>query len=232
MNKESAKRILLDNVMNLQRRRTEVYTQDLETEVINAACLEILKNRKLQSSSSSSLNDSSLRSFTMNSNVDVIRIAQSFTEAALELFPNNYTSREAVVALHGIQINVEWDGMWDSLRDYYQRNHGISIDDVETETIIFYSTRHQRVENGITTSEIEVERTVKINKLQDGKEALFSIQPSLSPKKAKLVNKKENEYTYEGYDPDFRFYISFDNYDEVEKFVLERTDRGLKIIYF
>ena len=46
MDKEEAKRILLRSVSNLQERRGDITIGDLEAEVINNACLYILKNQK------------------------------------------------------------------------------------------------------------------------------------------------------------------------------------------
>ena len=230
MNKDKAREILIKHVSNLQSRRNQIFTEDLEAEVINTACLEILKKRKEKTSDSKSIR--ALFGAILSSTNDLMPIAKSFTDAATELFPQNYSQREAASALLGISNNVMWEGMWDFLRDYYQKNHGWSIDDVQTDTIIFYSTRHQRFENGTLTSQSEVERTININKVEDSKEIIVSIEPSLSPKKGFLKEASGNKEIYNGYDPDFRFHIYYDEFREIERFILERTDRNLKLHYF
>lgn len=230
MDKERAKAILIQNISNLQKRRNQLFTEDLEAEVINSACLEVLKKRKEQTSQSSNIEG--LFAAIITSTEDIVPIAKSFTDAALELFPQNYTHREAIIALQGISNNVMWEGMWDYLRDYYQKNHGWSIDDVQTDNIIFYSSKHERIENGSLTSESQVARTININRIEDTDEIIVSIEPSLSPKKGFLKESEERMQIYNGYDPDFRFYIYYDEFGEIEKFILERTDRNLQLHYY
>ena len=76
---------------------------DVEAEVINNACLSILKNKDTQ---------------------NAIIYAQIFTESAQELIPQ-YSERESMSALMGIQQNVIMGWNVDFLRDYFQKNHGI-----------------------------------------------------------------------------------------------------------
>jgi len=230
MNKQTAKQILAQSMANLQERRGSVTSADLETEVINNACLVILKNQKEKMRQGKSNEEMFLGD--LNATQDFIAIAQAFTEGAMELFPQNYTAREAVVATMGIQQNVLWEGMWDFLRDYFQKNHGIQIDDIETTPLIFYSTLHKRYENGNLASTSEVERTINLNFIENDEEIIVSIEPSLSPKKGYIISKNESQIIYKGYDPDYLFTINLDNMEEVETFILEMPNRNLKIIYF
>ena len=135
-------------------------------------------------------------------------------------------------ALMGIQQNVLWDGMWEFLRDYFQKNHGIQIDDVETEPAIFYSNKHKRYENNSLVSESEVERTINLNFIDNKEVLVIGIAPSLSPKKSYKVERNGNSVKYKGDDPDYLFTVTYDDFDEVEQFVLEMPNRGLKIVYF
>tara|TARA_B100002049_G_C16082144_1_gene377733 strand:- start:2110 stop:2745 length:636 start_codon:yes stop_codon:yes gene_type:complete len=210
MNKESAKRLLAQSITNLQNRRGKITIADVEAEVINNACLSILKNKDTQ---------------------NAITYAQIFTESAQELIPQ-YSERESMSALVGIQQNILWDGMWDFLRDYFQKNHGIQIDEVETEPAIFYSNKHKRYENNSLVSESEVERTINLN-FMDNKEVLvIGIAPSLSPKKSYKLERNGNSVKYKGDDPDYLFTVIYDDFDEIEQFTLEMPNRGLKIVYF
>lgn len=106
MNIQKAKEILSKSIQNLQTRRGQITMADVEAEVINNACLSILKNKDIANSMS---------------------YANIFTTAATELI-GQYSEREAVSAMMGIPQNVQWEGMWDFLRDYFQKNHGIQID--------------------------------------------------------------------------------------------------------
>jgi hypothetical protein len=208
MTKDVAKKILALSVANLQNRRGEIYAEDLEREVINNACLYILQN---------------------NIN-DIFQITSCFTEAALELFPTFYGPRELVAANMGIRQNIQWDGMWNFLSDYFEANHGVSIDNTESETILFYSTKHNRYENYQLVSSSEVERTINL-KLKEN-ELLVTIAPTLSAKEATLVSENNGVKSYLGNDPDYRFSITFDDFDEVVEFCLEMPNRNLRIEYY
>lgn len=230
MNISTAKQILAKSITNLQKRRSNLTTADLETEIINNACLEILKKRKEKLEHSISIEDMLLNAF--NSLDDTSSVSNAFTEAALDLFPNNYTEDLAIINSMGIEQNVAWDGMWDFLRDYFQKNHGFQIDNTEAASTIFYSTKHKRYENGAFTQESAVERTINISFINNKKEIIVSIEPSLSPKKGYEISKSKTQIQYKGYDEDYCFTIIFDKFDEVETFTLEMTNRKLKIVYF
>jgi hypothetical protein len=210
MNKETAKQLLANSITNLQNRRGQITIADVEAEVINNACLNILKNKDTQ---------------------NAIIYAQIFTESAQELIPQ-YSEKESMSALMGIQQNVLWDGMWDFLRDYFQKNHGIQIDEVETEPAIFYSNKHKRYENNSLVSESEVERTINLNFIDNKEVLIIGIAPSLSPKKSYKLERNVNSVKYKGDDPDYLFTVTYDDFDEVEQFTLEMPNRGLKIVYF
>jgi hypothetical protein len=210
MNKESAKQVLAQSITNLQNRRGQITMADVEAEVINNACLNILKNKDTQ---------------------NAIIYAQIFTESAQELIPQ-YSEKASMSAIMGIQQNVLWDGMWDFLRDYFQKNHGIQIDEVETEPAIFYSSKHKRFENNSLVSESEVERTINLNFIDNKEVLVIGIAPSLSPKKSYKLERNGNSVKYRGDDPDYLFTVTYDDFDEVDQFTLEMPNRGLKIVYF
>jgi hypothetical protein len=230
MNKSQAKQHLIQSISNLQQRRGNLTVADLEAEVINNTCLYFLKNQKEKMRQGKTIEEMFLGA--LNLTQDFIPITSAFTEAAIELFPGKYMEQHAMMATMGVQQNVAWEGMWDFLRDYFQKNHGIQIDDTETESAIFYSTKHKRYENGVLVSESEVERTINLNFIDDNQELIVSIEPSLSPKKSHLISKNENILKYKGYDPDYLFTIKLDDFDEVEQFTLEMPNHCLKIVYF
>lgn len=83
----------------------------VKAEVINNACLDILLLRRR------GRHDKAQESFIINTYIEVAReIAPAFDE------------RYAVIANVGIRQHVEWEGMWDFLRNYFKDNHGKCID--------------------------------------------------------------------------------------------------------
>ena len=230
MDKNEAKRILIESISNLKKRRGNITANDVEAEVINNACLCILKNQKEKIQKGNTIEEMFFEAF--KSTEDAIPIAKAFTDSAMDLFPQYYAEQNAVMATMGIQQNVAWEGMWDYLRDYFQQNHGIQIDEIETTPLFFYSTEHKRYENDNFVSESKIERTINLNFISDKKELVVSIAPSLSPKKSYLISNNSNEYKYRGSDPDYLFTVTFDDFDEVKNFILEMPNRKLKIIYF
>ena len=66
-------------------------------------------------------------------------------------------------AFIAIYQNISWAGMWDFLRDYFQKKHGESIDSIVGEPLIFYSQKHKRFENGVLISTSKVERNINLN---------------------------------------------------------------------
>jgi len=117
------------------------------------------------------------------------------------------------------------------LRDYFQKKHGIAIDSIKAEPLIFYSTRHTRFENNEIVSEDDVERNININFFNKKEKIIVSIEPTLSAKTAFVSGKNDKIWTYVGEDPDYKFIIHLDKFEEVDKFVLELPNRNLKIIY-
>ncbi|WKZ58829.1 MAG: hypothetical protein QY309_13230 [Cyclobacteriaceae bacterium] len=210
MDVNTAKQILLRSIVNLQKRRGQLTVPDIETEVINNACLAVLQNGDLANS---------------------IHYAAAFAQAARELIPE-YGESEATFALVGVPQNILWEGMWDHLRDYFQKHHGIQIDNVPTNAIVFYSTSHKRFEKGNLVADTPADRTININLIDDKKEIVVSIEPTLSPKKGYLISSKSNLLQYKGYDPDYLFTLQMDGLQEIEQFTLEMPNRSLKIIYF
>lgn len=212
MNKDNAKILLAKSLQNLQGRKGNITLDNVDAEVINLACLEILKNRR------------------SGKQTDEVSICEAFTSAGQELI-KEYKSDRATIGSFGIMQNIEWEGMWDFLRNYFQKNHGLSIDGVEVENLTFYSTVHRRFENEQLVTESPAERVVNLAFSDNRKEVLVSVEPTLSPKPANLKEKNSNVSVYHGVDPDYRFTVEFDSFGEVQKFTMELLPRGLKLIY-
>ncbi|EPR73430.1 hypothetical protein ADIWIN_1460 [Winogradskyella psychrotolerans RS-3] len=168
----------------------------------------------------------------VNNEMNLPDLIRAFTEAAMELFPDYYGIKNATAALIGIPNNLDWDGMWDFLADYFRSNHGKEINEYSAKSIkVFSSIRHERFEDGVLTSESEVDRVINIT-FDNENNILVSIAPSLSPKKAAFKSGSEYKKSYVGFDPDYLFTVSFDDFNEIDSFMLEMPNRKLKIVYY
>lgn len=211
MNQEEAFKILSSSLFDLQERKGRLTLAQIEGEVINLSCLEILKNRQTYKAS---------------------EITQYFINSAKALVPE-YNDARAAIAQFGVMQNIRWDGMWEFLKNYFMSNHGYSIDgDVSTESKIFYSTRHERYEFNNLVANTPADRTIDLLFTEERKIILVNIQPTLSAKKGKLIEHVNGKLLYIGSDPDYRFTVLFDEIGEINKFILEMPNRNLRIEYF
>ena len=230
-----ALRILTDAFTRLANKNNGNLTLDeVEAEVINQACKYIIENHKDQLTTVSDI-------YQINSVLDrnerFMPIVSVFTSAARTIFPDNYGQAETFAAINGIRQNIAWSGMWAFLVDYFQKKHGINIDDTMKAPITFYSTRHIRYENEIMVYDSAqqetkpVKRSVNFNFLNNKERLIVSIEPTLSPKSATLIKNYNNIYVYRGDDPDYEFEVHVNRFDMVEKFIFKMPNRNLKIVY-
>lgn len=212
MTQEKAITILASSLFNLQERKGELKLDQIDAEVINLSCLEILRSKQ---------------------HFGIIDITGMFTNAAMNLVPE-YTESRAAIAQLGVMQNVQWDGMWEFLKNYFLSNHGFNIDGENdtAESKIFYSTRHVRFEMNKEVASTPADRTIDLLFTEDRKVIMVNIQPSLSAKKGYISQNQNDKLIYIGSDPDYKFTIIFDEIDEVSKFILEMPNRNLRIEYF
>jgi hypothetical protein len=220
---------LARSIDNLKKRRGTITNSDIETEVINNACLTFLQARRDRGDKD--WNARRIDDIFVEPNVEAIPYAKAFIMAAMKIFPVQYGEAEAAAALRAVTINVSWEGMWPFLMDYFQKYHGINIDENSNTPLIFYSNRHKRFENGILVKESEAERTLNVYFINEFQEVVVSIEPTLSPKTGYLTQSNDSIYQYKGADPDYEFTIEFDEFKEIETLTLEMPKRALKIIY-
>lgn len=214
---------------NLRKRRTVLTVPDIEREVINNACLLFLKMRRERGDKD--WNARCIYGNAIVSNSEAIPYAEAFARAAMILFPQQYGMPEANAAVLSVPMNVSWEGMWDFLKDYFQKYHGISIDNNRNQPCIFYSSCHKRYEHDVLITQSKVPRTINVQFINDRDEIIVSIEPTLSAKTGYLIEGNDNFLVYNGKDPDYRFTLTFDDFEEIETFVLEMPNRELKIIY-
>lgn len=206
---------------------SNISDSEIEADVINVACKYIIENYGKEIVSNYNIN--SLRP-CIEQNMKYMPLATIFTELAKEIYPNNYTDRYAKSAEISIIQNISWGGMWDFLVGYFAKKHNIQIGTSKSETSVFYSTKHERFENNKVTSVSQEKRIVQLNFINEN-EVMISIEPSLSAKKAKFIEKNNNKFKYKGFDEDYLFVITKDKLEEIIEFELIMPNKNLRIVY-
>ena len=157
MKKEEIKEILAMSILLREKKQGlgTLVLSNIEEEVINNACLYILKAKK------------------MGYIVDpkyIFSVSSLFTTCARELF-HEYTHQYEVIAIAQISQNLEWEGMWVYLRNYFYKHHEVSIDESSFNSIIFHSSFHCRYDDGILLDNgIKVLRTINLTFMNNNQE--------------------------------------------------------------
>lgn len=209
----SAKNVIIRNLNILIQRSGEnnVNQEQFQALVLNLAYLHVMKQRR--------------KGIAVNQ----IEVLKEYADSACELIPE---TPNLMMTLGGYMATLQWDGLWDFLREYFLDKLGIAIDNVSMIGESFNSSFHRRYENGHLTSEDYADRIVSIQFSDDKKECLLRISPTLSDKKAYLYSIEERQHIYNGTDPDYKFIIYYDRFGSIERFSLVRTDRDLRIDYY
>ena len=229
MNTERARQILTHSITNLEKRKGGITRGDLEAEIINHACLAILKNQNEKTDNGNSIKDILLGA--LNSTQENESIAHSFINAAKELLPEYISDEEAEVVMTGIEQNLNWDGIYNFLVDYFRENHGIHIDVNESIPLIFFSERQETYENGVLLAQSEREITIFINFDKGHRYLLVKIDPDLPRQKGILTSREEKTLIYRSLNKHYNFTVIYDEYDEVKEFIFEDIDRQNKTHY-
>ena len=227
MNVDEARQILVQSITNLEKRKGGITRGDLEAEVINNACLSIIKNQNSNIENGSSIQEWLVGA--LNSSQDYLPIAQSFIRAAKELLPEYFGKDDAETVMVGIEQNLAWEGMWEFLVDYFEKNHGIKIDGKESRPILFFSDKQQTYESGLLVKEIDEEKTVFISFTLNKQMIRVKIDPDLPPQKGVLVSRDKHTLKYKN--EDYYFTVQYDEYNEVDSFVLDKLDENQEVFY-
>ncbi len=230
MEKEKARKILTLSITNLEKRNEGVTQGDIHAEIINNACLAIIRNQNEKIGKGSSFRDMLMGA--INSTQDHKSIANAFIEAARELLPEYFDEDDEMIVIRGIEQNLEWGGIWKFLIGYFRENHGINIDKGETTPVLFFSTREEKYEDGILISDTEVNKTVSLNFSENFEELLVSIEKELPPQNAVLIAREENVLQYRNDNLNYTFTVTYDDYEEVETFRFEKDTEHTETIYF
>ena len=201
---------LYNSLLDLETRNGKLTYNDISAEVINNACLDILRERRKKN-----LN-----------NVFEEAIISAYLTSANKIIPS-FDEKYLTIANHGIRSNLEWSGMWYFLKQYFEEKHSVYIDKVN-EIKKFISTKHTRFENEILIGVYNDLREVVIEYLSLH-EIIISIKPNVGPKRAKFTSSVSGIKMYTCEDDDYSFHIYNEN--NIEKIVALRNGGQLKIIY-
>lgn len=230
MDIDKARQILTHSITNLEKRKGAITQGDLEAEIINHACLAILKNQNEKLDSGNSIKDILLGA--LNSTQENESIAHSFIDAAKELLPEYISDEEIEMVMTGIEQNLQWDGIWNFLVDYFRENHDIQIDYAESIPLIFFSERQETFEDGILQATSEKGVTIFLNFNEGHRYLLVKIDPDLPRQKGVLTSREENSFNYKSLNKHYSFTVIYDEYDEVAEFIFEDIGRQTEIHYY
>lgn len=122
---QTLKKNLEDSLSNLKSMKGPLKTSDIETDIMNIACLELLKE-----------NDSYIRKGDDNDSImEVMYLnhmrysedVELYFEAASLLYPSIYTNSNKDIFVGLVIKNATWSGMWNFLKKYFKENHNRTI---------------------------------------------------------------------------------------------------------
>lgn len=208
---------LSDSLKNFRIKKGEKLTkEEITTDIINNACLGLLKARR-------------------ENKLNILHeddLTGAYLACAKKLFPDINIAYTHMA----IQQNLDWDEMWNFLRQYFRDKHQMSIDDVNSLVKKFISKRQERYENneltvtGHETKEAIIEYLTSSSYELDAVEALISIPPNLTSKSAEVYGGVANIVILKKMSEGYIFEVH--GVGEIEKIVVRIEPRNLKFIYY
>lgn len=99
---------LQKSILRLSEVKGQLFITDIEAEVINFTCVQLFKDRKTEI-------------------FDFMEYTNKNCQIVENLFPE-YDASHTAAAQMSVMQNMEWSGMKNFLKDYYLKNHKVSID--------------------------------------------------------------------------------------------------------
>lgn len=118
---EEAKEIVLASLDSFLLNNDDINGQQLQAECINNACLYYLKEKH---KAYSGLN--ALRMFNPFDKIEPTEVGRIFGEATKLIVPQYNDAMVANASLAVLQ-NSQWEGMWEFLEKYFEKNHKLDI---------------------------------------------------------------------------------------------------------
>ena len=125
MDIQTAKKKLEDSLSNLKRFKGHLNTSDIEADIMNVACLELLKENDSWIEKGDD-NDSIMEIMYLNY-MKYSEDVELFFDAASLLYPSIYRNPNKDIFVGLVIKNATWSGMWDFLRKYFKDNHNHNI---------------------------------------------------------------------------------------------------------
>ncbi len=98
---------LQKSILRLNEIKGQLFIPDIEAEVINFTCVQLFKDNKTEI-------------------LDILTYVNKYCEIAERLIPE-YNATHSTAAQMSVIQNMKWSGMKSFLKDYYLKNHKISI---------------------------------------------------------------------------------------------------------
>lgn len=125
MDIQTAKKKLEDSLSNLKRLKGYINTSDIEADIMNVACLELLKENDSWIKKGDD-NDSIMEVMYLN-HMKYSEDVELYFDAASLLYPSIYRNPNKDIFVGLVIKNATWSGMWDFLRKYFKDNHNRNI---------------------------------------------------------------------------------------------------------
>jgi hypothetical protein len=217
---------ILNSLADLRKRYITLTKDDIIADIINVICNYIIIHKNLNYKT----NVQPIIHFQYNLNNCAFFIKEVLS--SLDIDQHLVVTEETIQSLtQNICFNLGWSEMPIFLNNYFSEKHGLKIYD-DIENFDFMSIRHERYVNESIVARSQVDRNIKISCWNNRKDMSIEINPTLSLKRAYLINKLSNLYLYKGEDSDYRFEVRFTEFDEIDYISVSLLSRNLKLSFY
>ena len=119
--------ILGSSVLEFMKRNGNLTKENLKIEIQNNICLYFLINQRIQANAQTNLSD--MMQNILNNAQNTNPIIKVFTDAAKEMFHENYNEKDALITLLDVNEILEEKDSWLFLKQYFMKYHNHEIGD-------------------------------------------------------------------------------------------------------
>ena len=222
---KKAYNLLVESLSDLEERNGQLSPDDYAADIINVTCQYLIDNNYCYRNGVNAMD------YFYENYINLRNDVESIISSISGVYPNIVTDQTVESMAQNVCLNIGWVGMPTFLKDYFYKKHG-KTGNVASEFYEFSSSSHIRYENGRAVSKSNVDRQISLTFSNDRQHLLVTITPSLSPKEANLKSQLDSRLIYKGIDPEYKFEVVFDEFDDVCGFSVELIDRKIKLEYF
>lgn len=128
MSIQTPKEKLETSLNNLKKIKGQLKTSDIESDIMNVACLELLKENNSWIKKGDD-NNSIMEVMYLN-HMRYSEDVELYFEAASLLYPSIYTNANKDIFVGLVIKNATWSGMWEFLKKYFKENHNRTLSDI------------------------------------------------------------------------------------------------------